>query len=64
MNEDQRNMSEPKFENQWNEMSQLLTNLMKTFDMTTFNRFKSGNHLLNSDQKKKFEEILIQGSIK
>ena len=43
MKEDQRNMSEPEFDNQWNEVSQLLTYLMKTFDMTTFNRFKSDN---------------------
>ena len=64
MKEDQRNMSEPEFDNQWNEVSQLLTDLMKTFDMTTFNGFKSDNLLLNPDQKTTLEEILGEGSIK
>ena len=64
MKEDQRIMSEPKFDNQWNEVSQLLTDLMKTFDMTTFNRFKSDNLLLNPDQKTMLERILFEGNIK
>ena len=51
MKEDQRNMSEPEFNNQWNDVSQLLTDLMKTFDRPTFNRFKSDNLFLNPDQK-------------
>ena len=64
MKEDQRIMSEPKFDNQWNEVSQLLTDLMKTFDMPTFNRFKSDNLLLNPDQKTMLERILFEGNIK
>ena len=64
MKEDQRNMSEPEFNNQWNEVSQLLTDLMKTFDMTTFDRFKSENLFSNPDKKKMLEDILVKGSVK
>ena len=64
MKENQRNMSESEFDNQWNEVSQLLTDFMKIFDMTTYSRFKSDNLFLNPDKKTTLEEILVEGSIK
>lgn len=64
MKEDQRNMSKSEFDDRWNEVSQLLTDLITTFDMSTLNGFKSDNLFLNADQKKTLEDILVKGSIK
>ena len=58
MDEEQRNMSEPEFDDHWNEVSHLLTDLITTFDMSTLNRFKSDNVFSNPDQKKMQEAIL------
>ena len=64
MKEDQRNMSKSEFDDRWNEVSQLLTDLITTFDMSTLNGFKSDNLFSNADQKKTLEDILVKGSIK
>ena len=64
MKEDQRNMSELEFDDHWNEVSHLLTDLIATFDMSTLNRIKSDNLFSNPDQKEMLEAILFQGNLK
>ena len=64
MKEDQRNMSKPEFDRQWDEVSQLLTDLSSTFDRSTWNRFKSDNPFSDPDKKRALEEILIIGGVK
>ena len=64
MKEDKRNMSKAEFDVRWNEVSQLLTDLVTTFDMSNLNGFKRDNLFSNPDQKKILEDILLKGSAK
>ena len=64
MKEDQRDMSELEFDNRWNEVSQLFTNLITTFDMSTLSGLKNDNLFSNPDQKKILEDTLVKGSLK
>ena len=64
MKEDQRNMSEPEFDDHWNEVSHLLTELITTFDMSTLSKFKTDNVFSNPDQKQMLEAILVKGIVK
>ena len=57
-------MSEPEFDDHWNEVSHLLTELITTFDLSTLNKFKSDNVFSNSDQKQMLEAILVKGIVK
>ena len=64
MREDQRNMSKQKFDDHWDEVSKLLTELTSTFNITTWNSFKSDNLSLDPCKKKTLEDILYEGSVK